>query len=503
MAPENRDLISIGKFAELAHLSVSALRFYDDCNLLAPERVDPATGYRFYTVEQLVIAQLVRTLRALEMPVAAIRQLLALPPGERAAALEQHWQKMEERLLRARGSLEDARKTIKTLEVRVTTHTWTVSGSELAGAFRQVAPYAAQPDGAGAMHPKLAALLVEGREGTLRIVATDSHRLAIREISARGTGAPAQAVLPLDQVRRLAEALRNEGDVSLDVEEGRLSVELPSGRVEVQTEGDAYPNYEVVLASSDTPRHRALVSLSDLRAALAGRTEDHVVLEFGAQQRLRAAGDVEFILPGEYTGPGMIVAFNPKYLATGINDMVGPDVLIESEGPASATTLRSADSGTFTTVVMPVGLGLRGLTETSASFTQATWRAIQAARTAADAAGRRGAGVEDLLPALVSAPDSAAKKLLQELGLKSDALIGLLLGGGKESDRQRSLGVVAYATLDVLNEPGKIGTDRWLVSLLRAERKHAAAHAESTRWPGIDLDAARPARARIRGEGLE
>ena len=46
-------MFSIGDFANLGRVSVRMLRHYDAIGLLRPARVDPATGYRFYTAAQL------------------------------------------------------------------------------------------------------------------------------------------------------------------------------------------------------------------------------------------------------------------------------------------------------------------------------------------------------------------------------------------------------------------------------------------------------------------
>ena len=47
------DLIPIGQFSAASRLSPKALRLYDEHGLLAPARVDPDSGYRFYRAEQL------------------------------------------------------------------------------------------------------------------------------------------------------------------------------------------------------------------------------------------------------------------------------------------------------------------------------------------------------------------------------------------------------------------------------------------------------------------
>lgn len=71
------DLIGIGRFARMSRLSVKALRFYDEQGLLAPAWVDPVSGYRYYRQAQAGRAEAIRVLRAVDMPVGEIRDLLA------------------------------------------------------------------------------------------------------------------------------------------------------------------------------------------------------------------------------------------------------------------------------------------------------------------------------------------------------------------------------------------------------------------------------------------
>ena len=82
------DLLSIGRFARLAGLSVGALRHYDDLDLLRPAEIDPFTGYRRYRTSQLEDAQTIARLRELEVPLEEIRDVLAAddPPSGRAGS---------------------------------------------------------------------------------------------------------------------------------------------------------------------------------------------------------------------------------------------------------------------------------------------------------------------------------------------------------------------------------------------------------------------------------
>ena len=76
--------VSIGEFARRSRLSVKALRLYDELGVLVPARVDQASGYRYYDVAQLEAARIVAMLRRLEVPLVAIKELLACDPVDAA-----------------------------------------------------------------------------------------------------------------------------------------------------------------------------------------------------------------------------------------------------------------------------------------------------------------------------------------------------------------------------------------------------------------------------------
>lgn len=83
--------ISIGEFARLSRLSPKALRLYDELRLLVPARVDPDTGYRWYAAPQLDQARLVASLRRIGVPLARIKDILALEPVPAAEEISAYW----------------------------------------------------------------------------------------------------------------------------------------------------------------------------------------------------------------------------------------------------------------------------------------------------------------------------------------------------------------------------------------------------------------------------
>lgn len=87
--------MTIGEFAERARLSAKALRLYDDLKLVVPARVDPVSGYRLYSEDQVGPARLVGQLRRLDMPLAVISGVLEMDGPTAAQALAEWWDEVE------------------------------------------------------------------------------------------------------------------------------------------------------------------------------------------------------------------------------------------------------------------------------------------------------------------------------------------------------------------------------------------------------------------------
>jgi DNA-binding transcriptional MerR regulator len=83
-----RNLMPIGRFARSCRIGVKALRHYDELGLLSPAFVDPQSGYRYYTREQVRDAVMIGMLRRLDLPLAVIRRALAADPGELKSLVE-------------------------------------------------------------------------------------------------------------------------------------------------------------------------------------------------------------------------------------------------------------------------------------------------------------------------------------------------------------------------------------------------------------------------------
>ena len=97
--------LTIGEFGRRSGLSIKALRLYEVSGLLPPAQVDPATGYRRYTAEQLRRARRISLLRQLEMPLAVVAEVLAGTDDEAVTRLDRWWLAQEASLQARRGTL--------------------------------------------------------------------------------------------------------------------------------------------------------------------------------------------------------------------------------------------------------------------------------------------------------------------------------------------------------------------------------------------------------------
>ena len=94
-----RGLLPIGMFSRASSLSIKMLRAYHEGGILVPAQVDRFTGYRMYTPDQLADAAIIRRLRALDLPLEQVRDVVrARDPEFTRQVLASHAQAMQARL---------------------------------------------------------------------------------------------------------------------------------------------------------------------------------------------------------------------------------------------------------------------------------------------------------------------------------------------------------------------------------------------------------------------
>jgi len=237
----------------------------------------------------------------------------------------------------------------------------TLPAEGLAEALRQVVRAASSEDS----RPILTGVLLAAEEGSLRLVATDSYRLAMRDMA--GTDVLREGQKVLVPSRALAELQRllsgAAGDVQLRLGEHDAAFEV--GRVRLTTrliEGE-FPNYRQLIPATSSNRLivgkeplldavrrvKLLVRDTTTPVRIALRAEG-IELSVVSQEVGHASEDVD----AKYEGTEMTVAFNPAYLIDGVEAVVGDEVLLETVDALKPATVRAGEADGYLYLLMPV-----------------------------------------------------------------------------------------------------------------------------------------------------
>ncbi|MEU6483315.1 MerR family transcriptional regulator [Streptomyces sp. NPDC046887] len=372
LAQPSGRLLNIGAFARRVGLTPSALRFYDDCGVLRPARVDAVTGYRFYAEDQRERALLVRRLREAGLPLVDTAVVLDGDRESARAVLEDHVERVQGMAAAARAAARDILRDLGADGGGGNGESWArVDGAALASAVRQTAAACAGP-APRADHPELGCVLIELADHEVRLVATDRYQLSLRVLRPTAAeGEPVRILVDAEELRALGEwALRREELVLRS--DGQTARVTGGGESrDVPVTAGRFPDYRMVLGSLPRTEHRIVVDRAALREAVVRFGESRAVVLRTAEQHMEisAPGPVRSDPVESGAGPGagrltlravcsgggpLRIAFDPGVLYAALSAGVGPDVLLEVATAVQPVLVRSADQGSFTTLVMPV-----------------------------------------------------------------------------------------------------------------------------------------------------
>ena len=212
--------------------------------------------------------------------------------------------------------------------------------------------------------PTLTGVLLEVNREGVTLVATDSYRLALRELTATADG-EAQAIVP---ERALAEAGRaaggeDKGEIEIHLDQSQASFKAGALTMTSRLIEGQFPNYRQLLPEGYesrlvVPRQQILDAVR--RVGLLARENTPVRMEFNALGvRLTSSspdlgGAVEAV-EATYEGEELTVAFNPQYLADGLQVATGDTVRLEVRDGLKPGVVRG-ENDEFTYLVMPVRL---------------------------------------------------------------------------------------------------------------------------------------------------
>ena len=244
----------------------------------------------------------------------------------------------------------------------------TVPAGALAEALRQVVRAASGDDA----RPLLTGVLLAAEAEGTRLVATDSYRLAMRDLSGTGplAGTADQILVParaLTELQRLLPAAggKEDGDAAVGFSVSDLDATFTVHGVRLTTRllDGKFPDYRQLIppgypntlrvgreALLDALRRVRLLVRDNTTPVRLSMRAGSVELTVVSQEVGHASEDVD----AEYEGEELTVAFNPSYLIDGVEAVVGEEVVLETVDATKPATVRGPDHQDYRYLLMPV-----------------------------------------------------------------------------------------------------------------------------------------------------
>ena len=221
----------------------------------------------------------------------------------------------------------------------------------------------------------LTGVLWEIDSDSLTLAATDSYRLAVREVAVSGGPSETRKViLPARALSELARVLQGApaGSITAEVRDNLISFRIPSaaegsgaGESVISSrfiEGE-FPNYRQLLpqgyANKLTVDREALLEVVR-RVGLLAQNNLPVKLQLGSELEISAhtpdVGEGQEVLDATYEGDSMVIAFNPQFLNDGATAIQQANITLEAGDGLKPALLRGEGDQGFTYLLMPVRL---------------------------------------------------------------------------------------------------------------------------------------------------
>ncbi len=234
-----------------------------------------------------------------------------------------------------------------------------LDAADLAEGLKQVVRAASTDES----RPILTGVMLAAEGQGLRMVSTDSYRLAVRDLPGTAALKEGQTVLvPSRALNELARVLHDDTQVTLVLGERDASFQVGPLHLTTRLIEGEFPNYRGLIPASQpnrlTVERQALLD-AVRRVRLMARENSPVRLSMSSDSlELRAVtldvGEASEQLDASYAGDELTVAFNPEYLVDGLEVTPGDEVSLETVDALKPALLRPIDSEDFLYLLMPV-----------------------------------------------------------------------------------------------------------------------------------------------------
>jgi DNA polymerase III subunit beta len=217
--------------------------------------------------------------------------------------------------------------------------------------------------------PVLTGILVSASDRELRMVATDSYRLSVKETTLESPLSSGFEVnVPARALQELARVVGHSEDQELSISVRQNQVLFIFGRVILSSRliDGQFPNYRQLLPESFEHELRVAVGeLTDVvrRMSLLAQRNAPLRLAFSPGELAISAqtpdvGEALESLPVAFQGEPLEIGFNPEFLRAGLEAITEGDVLLKLISPLRPGLIEAADESRFQYLIMPIRLNV-------------------------------------------------------------------------------------------------------------------------------------------------
>lgn len=205
-------------------------------------------------------------------------------------------------------------------------------------------------------------LVLDG--STLRVVATDGHRLSYAEAPLASPAEAREVIIPRKTVMELSKLLGDTDEaVELRIGANQVTISLPGTELVTKVVDGKFPDYQRVIPVNQ-PRHlkanrqtviqalqrAAILSNEKFRGVRLVMSDNTLGIVCNNNEQEEAADEIEV----SYNGEPMDVGFNVTYLLDGLAAVSSDEITLSLADANSSMLLTSEGEAGFKYVVMPM-----------------------------------------------------------------------------------------------------------------------------------------------------
>ena len=238
-----------------------------------------------------------------------------------------------------------------------------VPAKELLLGLSQVVRAAATDDA----RPLLTGVLFTTDHDSLRLIATDSYRLAVRDVpGVKGFTDSNDILVParaLQELQRVSGTPGEDAEIGVTLTDADISFVVGRTSIASRLIDGNYPSVLQLIPASYPNQLRIakdtlLVSLRRTKLLAKDATSSVRLTMKDKNVEIRTqshdTGDVEDNVDADYQGEELTIAFNPNFLIDGVEAVLGDEVVLELSDSVRPAMVHGVDDERFRYLLMPV-----------------------------------------------------------------------------------------------------------------------------------------------------